>query len=435
MTAIEPDWQRAQIGRVLGGRWTLLALLGTGGSAAVYEASHRNGKHVAIKLLRPQRGLDARQRRRFLREGYVANQIGHHAVVGIDDDGEEPDGTAYLVMERLEGETLEQLAARSGGRVPWPKTVELCCQLLEVLVHAHQRGIVHRDIKPGNLFLSVGGELRVLDFGLARSFEPVAGDASVTGEGTVLGTPAFMAPEQARASLDAVGPWSDLWAVGATAFTLLTGRRVYEAPTLEDQLALAAVASAPRLTELAPGVPEAITQVLQRALEYEPAARWPSAEAMLEALRRAVPKDGQAQPGSGEVSAVELRRWRMRPVHLAAVVLLAVSALAFGVLRFSSPTSPAASNRGAGAPSPLSSENAATPSENIAPLAAPSPGARAAPASNPAAPPRSTSSTPLRPFSYTKPAVRAPAEPPIAPAARSTAAPALSADLIDEPPF
>lgn len=290
---------------MVGQRWTLLALIGVGGSAAVYEATHRNGKRVAVKILRPEWGADPRRRKRFLREGYVANQVGHRAVVSIDDDGEEPDGTAYLVMEHLEGETLEQLAERHGGRVPWQRTVSLCGQLLEVLVCAHRRGIVHRDIKPGNLFVSSSGELRVLDFGLARLFDTPDDGGSVSQDGVLVGTPAFMAPEQARASLAAVGPQSDLWAAAATAFTLLTGRRVYEAPSREEQLALASVTSAPVLAEIAPDVPLPVAQVLQRALEYEPEARWSSAEAMLDALRAAAREATLARPPADPTEPVQ----------------------------------------------------------------------------------------------------------------------------------
>ncbi|HEY3498391.1 MAG TPA: serine/threonine-protein kinase [Polyangiaceae bacterium] len=285
MDSAEREWALSQVGRVLGSRWTLERLLATGGTAHVFEASHRNGKRVAVKVLRPERATSPSTRRRFLSEGYAANRVGHPAVVGVDDDGEEADGTAYLVMELLEGESLDRKAERLGGRLPWRLTLEIALELLDVLESAHARGIVHRDIKPANLWWSVDDKLRVLDFGLARFAEAPPTDHLSTADGAVLGTPAFMAPEQARAA--AVGPLSDIWAVGATAFALLTGRRVYEAPTPEEQLALAAVSPAPSLRVHAPELPAAVADVFQRALAHDARERWPRAQVMRAALAEA----------------------------------------------------------------------------------------------------------------------------------------------------
>jgi serine/threonine-protein kinase len=284
----ESAWVSAQVGRVLGGRWTLERLLGMGGTAGVFQAVHRNGKRVAIKVLKPGRAGDPRIRRRFLSEGYAANRVGHPAVVSVDDDGEELDGTAFLVMELLSGESLDVLCERRGGRLPWRLAAEVTLGLLDVLSVAHRRGIVHRDIKPANLWWSDEGALRVLDFGLARFADAPPVDHVRTGDEALLGTPAFMAPEQARAAASAVGPLSDLWAVGATMFALLTGRRVYEAATVEEQLALAAVSPAPAVRAVAPDLPGPVADVLQRALEHDAARRWPSADAMRKALSEAM---------------------------------------------------------------------------------------------------------------------------------------------------
>jgi serine/threonine-protein kinase len=301
MSGGEPDWAMGQIGRVLGSRWTLERALGSGGTAVVFEAMHRNGKRVAVKVLKPERSLDPAIRRRFVSEGYAANRVGHPAVVGVDDDGEEPDGTVYLVMELLIGESLDRLAQRLGGCLPWRLTAEITLELLEVLATAHRRGITHRDIKPANLWWSHTGTLRVLDFGLAR-FAEAPPDHLSTGEGALLGTPAFMAPEQARAAANAVGPLSDLWSVGATAFFLLTGRRVYEAPTLDEQLALAAACPAPSLSKLVPEVPGPVARVFQRALAHEPRERWPDANAMREALAAALRETGPGPRAVGTAS-------------------------------------------------------------------------------------------------------------------------------------
>jgi serine/threonine-protein kinase len=307
MNPVAANWAKSQLGRTLSGRWVLERLIGLGGSAAVFEAAHRNGKRVAIKLLRPERAADERGRARFLREGYAANRVAHPRVVSVDDDGQEADGSAFLVMELLAGESVDALAARWGGKLPWPQVCTLTVQLLEVLVTAHQRGVIHRDIKPANLFWSDIGGLRVLDFGLAQL--PSVDDGLVTQDGALLGTPAYMAPEQARAANRGVNELSDLWAVGATAFSLLTGRKVYEAASVEDQLALAAVSPAPSLLLLAPEAPPAVVAVLQRALEYEPARRWPTAAAMLGALTAALSGEAQrAEPISGEATVTSVRR-------------------------------------------------------------------------------------------------------------------------------
>jgi serine/threonine-protein kinase len=290
-----------QIGRVIAGRWTLSELLGSGGTSVVYEAVHRNGKRVAIKVLSPERAANSRVRNRFLKEGYAANRVAHPRVVVVDDDGVDDDGTAYLVMQLLVGEPLDRYAARLGGSLPWQTVAQISLQLLDVLEAAHRAGIIHRDVKPGNLFWSAAEGLRVLDFGLARVTEPFADDSaersrSATHDGVILGTPAFMAPEQARAASAAVGATTDLWAVGATAFSLLCGRKVYEAASVEEQIALAACTAAPSLLQLAPDAPPAFIQVLQRALEYEPDDRYPTAAAMAAAMRKALLAAGEALP-------------------------------------------------------------------------------------------------------------------------------------------
>lgn len=278
-----PSESQLALGRTIAGKWTLHRLLGTGGTASVYEAIHRNGKRVAIKLLSPNRAADARLRERFQREGYAANRVNHPRVVSVDDDGVEPDGTVFLVMDLLSGEPLDRLAERSGGKLAWPLVADIAAQLLEVLERAHALGIIHRDLKPANLFWSADG-LRVLDFGLARMMDSSA-DVARTRDGAVLGTPAFMSPEQARASSAQVGPATDLWAVGATAFNLLTGRNVHEAGSVDEQIALAATQSAPRLCALVSDAPAALLDVFQRSLEHDPADRFVSARAMRDALR------------------------------------------------------------------------------------------------------------------------------------------------------
>jgi serine/threonine-protein kinase len=253
----------------------------------VYEACHRNGKLVALKLLHPGLSLSERQRKRLLREAYVANTIGHPGVVQIHDDGVDADGTAYLVMELLAGETVGALAKQAGGCLPVAQVLDIANQLLDVLCAAHARRVVHRDIKPENVFMTKGGHVKVLDFGIARLFDPVPGTTVHTQDGIMLGTPAFMAQEQARGRWDEVDQRSDLWAVGATLFTLVTGELVHAAETSNEQLGKAMTMNARLLGELHPELPAPFTAAVDRALRFERTERWPDAASMREALREA----------------------------------------------------------------------------------------------------------------------------------------------------
>jgi hypothetical protein len=274
------------VGTVLRGKWRLDGLLGVGGMAAVYRATHRNGKHGAVKMLHLELSNDADARRRFLREGYVANAVGHPGAVGVLDDDIAEDGSVFLVMELLEGHTVAARAeSRPGSRLEPGEILAIADQLLDTLAAAHGRGIVHRDLKPDNLFLTREGEVKVLDFGIARLRDlSRSTNVRLTATGNAMGTPAFMPPEQALGNWDAVDRRSDLWAVGATMFTLLTGRLVHEADTLNKLLLAAMTRPAPPVASIEPRVPAAI---VDKALAFDPANRWPDAASMREAVRRA----------------------------------------------------------------------------------------------------------------------------------------------------
>ncbi|HXN30451.1 MAG TPA: serine/threonine-protein kinase, partial [Polyangiaceae bacterium] len=267
----DPRWMRAhaRIGMVLSGKWTLEALLGAGGMAAVYSAVHRNGKRVAVKMLHGDLSHDQEVRRRFLLEGYAANTVQHEGAVSVLDDDVAADGSAFIVMELLDGETLERRWERLGRTLPVREVLALIDQLLDVLAAAHARNVVHRDIKPENLFLTSSGVVKVLDFGIARVLEGETARPSSTRAGMVMGTPAFMAPEQARARWDEVDGRTDLWAVGATMFTLLSGRYVHETASDQEQVISSATLRAPSLANVAPGVPAAVAGLIDRALAFE----------------------------------------------------------------------------------------------------------------------------------------------------------------------
>jgi serine/threonine-protein kinase len=279
----------ARVGQTLG-KYTLLRVIGEGGMAVVYEAVHRNGNRVALKLLRPEVSIGVDVRARFVREGYAANKVGHPGAVRILDD-DERDGMAFLVMELLDGTTLDAFSrgfaesehARR-GRVPPALASGIAERVLDVLVAAHRAGVVHRDIKPENIFLERSGAVKVLDFGIARVSIP--GETSSTVTGRMLGTPAFVSPEQAYGRRAEVDARSDVYAVGATLFTLLSGRLVHEAETPEETLILAATEPAPPLASLVDVDPR-IADIVDRALQHRRDDRWPTALAMRDALREA----------------------------------------------------------------------------------------------------------------------------------------------------
>lgn len=287
---------RGRVGVLLQDKWRLEAVLGVGGMAAVYAATHRNGKRVAVKMLHEEFSHDEEVRTRFLQEGYAANIIQHEGAVSVLDDDLAPDGSAFLVMELLEGETVEQRWERHGRRLPIEEALSVADQLLDVLAAAHAKNIVHRDVKPDNLLITKTGVLKVLDFGIAKVFERAEARRTSTQAGMVMGTPAFMAPEQARARWDEVDGRTDLWAVGATLFTTLSGRYVHEASSSQEQLIMSATTPAPPLASVAPGVPAEVASIIDRALAFDRSRRWANAGAMQVAVRGAL--DGLGGRGS-----------------------------------------------------------------------------------------------------------------------------------------
>jgi serine/threonine protein kinase len=287
---------QARVGSVLRDKWRLDGLLGVGGMAAVYEATHSNGNRAAVKLLHPQYVADAEIRKRFLHEGYVANLIEHPGAVRVLDKDDAPDGTAFLVMELLEGETLQARLDRR-GRLPENEALVIAYRVLDVLAAAHARGIVHRDIKLDNVFITLAGEVKVLDFGIARlAAESSKVQVSRTARYSMLGTPAFMAPEQALGRSDEVDGQTDLWAVGAIVFKLLTGRNVHEGQTLSEQLASAATKPAPSLQTILPQTASQVAVVVNRALAYDKEDRWRDARDMQAAIRPLLGGASQSLP-------------------------------------------------------------------------------------------------------------------------------------------
>lgn len=285
---LDPFLMRAQmrVGTTLRSKWRLDVLLGIGGMATVYAATHRNGNRAAVKILHSELSFNHQLRSRFLREGYLANSVGHEGAVKVIDDDIGEDGTLFLVTELLDGETLEERRARFGGSLPEHEVLWLADQILDVLAAAHSKNIVHRDLKPENIFLTRKGQVKVLDFGIARLRE-LSTTSTATKAGVTLGTPAYMPPEQALGLWDEVESRSDLWACGATMFHLLTGRYVHVGRSHNEQLLNAMTKAAALCATASPNVDPAVAHVIDRALAFERERRWPDAESMQEAVRRA----------------------------------------------------------------------------------------------------------------------------------------------------
>jgi serine/threonine-protein kinase len=271
------------IGRVLGQRVMLVELLGSGGMGQVYRGHHLGlDLGVAVKVLHNPFGSMSE---RFEREARAVGRLDHPNIVRVLDFGEDAtDRLLYLVMELLDGEDLGS-AVRRRGLLPLVDVRRIMDQVLSALEAAHEAGVVHRDIKPGNVMLLGDGRGRVklCDFGIAKMVGPSESEPKLTGTGMPIGTPAYMAPEQALGLPD-VGEPADVYACGVMLFELLSGRLPFESGTPMIAMLARVRGDAPRLSSIAPGVDEGLDRLLAWALARDPSQRCPSVAAFREAL-------------------------------------------------------------------------------------------------------------------------------------------------------
>jgi eukaryotic-like serine/threonine-protein kinase len=321
---------------IAGGRYAVERTLGTGGMAVVYLARDEElGRPVAIKVLEERFAGDEHFRERFVREARMAAGLAHPNVVSIYDAGEE-DGTPFIVMECVEGTTLAEEVARR-KRLPAGEVVDLALQACGGLAHAHDAGLVHRDVKPQNLLLREDGVLKIADFGIART----ADATQLTQVGTVLGTVQYLSPEQAAG--EQVTAAADLYSLGAVLYELLTGRPPRSFESLAELGARQGEPIAP-VRELAPEVPESLEEVVMRCLAKNTAYRPESAAALAHQLAAASPEPPtQPLPPATDARATEVmparraervpapRRRRTAWFVVGAAALLAAALIALAV--------------------------------------------------------------------------------------------------------
>lgn len=294
---------RRRVDSVLCRRWHLGAVLGGGDTAVVYGASAcgRRKQMAAVRVLHSELSADEHIRTRFFREGHTGNQVPHPAVVRTLSHGQAEDGSAFLVMDLVRGETLERRLSR--GTLSLTGALSVADQLLDLLVCAHAHGIVHRSLSPHHLMLEPTGRLRVLDFGGARLREVTAGSGR---EGSFPGPLGYAPPEQVRGCAAPDDPRCDLHAAGAILHHMLSGRRMHEAVTSAEQMARTISAPPPSLGATAPHLPSCVVNVVDTALRYRPEERWADASDMQRALRLAI---ALLSGGEGSSSA-GARPWR-----------------------------------------------------------------------------------------------------------------------------
>jgi serine/threonine protein kinase len=270
------------------GSYRILDKLGEGGMGTVYLAEHTLlGRRAAIKVLLPELSRSAEIVQRFFNEARAVTQIADPGIVQVFDFGHHTDGSAFIVMELLDGEPMDRRLARL-GRMSVPetlRTMRLACASLAV---AHAKGIVHRDLKPENIFIvgdaavSGGERPKLLDFGIAKLSSEEPGSIK-TRTGVMMGTPVYMSPEQCRGAAD-VDHRSDIYAMGCVMFSMLTGRPPFEGQASGDLIAMHILEPAPLAASRVSHVPPQLDEILQRCLRKSPAERYPSMLALVEAL-------------------------------------------------------------------------------------------------------------------------------------------------------
>ncbi len=331
------------VGAVLSRRWRIMSPIGEGGMGLVFVVENvQDGRRAAVKVLRPELVAESAIRARFLEEASTCMRLHHANILRVFETGEAEDKTPYFVMELLEGVPLSAYTQRS-ERFPIPQAVSILRGLLHGLAAAHAANIVHRDLKPENVFLARDAHgafvVKLLDFGIAKVMDVAGGQGGRTKTGMLLGTPAYMSPEQVRSAKDA-DPRSDLWSAGVLYYELLTGAQAWSAPTEYARLTAILTAPPPPLSSFDPALSPwqpFIDRALQkdRALRFQTAADMESALAsMMSAPQSSLMSQAPPTPMAGGAPPVRVITHEQ---HIRAQASYTPTAASIGAVAFAPP--------------------------------------------------------------------------------------------------
>ena len=340
------------VGKTIGGRYFIKRQLARGGMGVVYEAEHVGlDKRVAVKFILDRFGDDREALHRFHREARTASRIGHQNIIDITDIGETEDGKSFLVMEYLEGSDLGQVLVATGRMEP-SRAVHIVGQVLAGLAAAHGQGIIHRDMKPANVFLTeragVADFVKIMDFGISKVVAARDARVRLTETGVAMGTPIYMAPEQAEAKED-VDHRIDVYAVGVMLYEMLAGEPPFNANSYVALVQMHVGNPPPPLGERRPDLPAPLVRAVHKALEKKPERRFADATEFAAALPSAqsLRESWEAGATVKEGAAARRRRSRTLPIALASLVI-GGAAVTGGVVLYRKKTDTGGGDQGTG---------------------------------------------------------------------------------------
>lgn len=332
-------------------RYQFISEIGAGGMGAVVLVFDTElEREVALKLIKPGRANEIALQR-FVNEAKITSQLEHPTIMPVHDAGTLPDGSYWYAMKRVAGESLKDSLRTGFTRFPLDARIEVLERLCDALAYVHAQHVIHRDLKPDNIMLGAHGEVVLMDFGLAKKLdheadsesasimdvEDLQSEQGLTMEGKIMGTPAYMPPEQARGQISMLGPWSDIWALGAILYEMLTGEAPYKARDVMDILRLARKGRVedPRMRGRrtgAPEIPPELVSIVLKATAFHPNRRYRTADALgrdLAAWRKFDPVSAHRDTAMQKVSRfVRKNPGRTATMSAAALFALGVSAIA-----------------------------------------------------------------------------------------------------------